>query len=106
MDTDTRTTNQMEVLPGRIYNMEEFENYKKSAEHNNVNHLAFTRFPAGENSTRFLTVKTIARQTAFPVIRVAQSGDGQAWIMPSLMITNLEQNDQAFDLSWGALSLE
>nr|WP_320015168.1 hypothetical protein [uncultured Desulfobacter sp.] len=106
MDTDTRTTSQMEVLPGRIYNMEEFENYKKSAEHNNVNHLAFTRFPAGENSTRFLTVKTIARQTAFPVIRVAQSSDSQAWIMPSLMITNLEQNDQAFDLSWGALSLE
>jgi len=37
---------------------------------------------------------------------VAQSSDSQAWIMPSLMITNLEQNDQAFDLSWGALSLE
>ena len=57
LDTDTRTTTQMEVVPGRLYNMEEFENYKKSAIHNNVNHLAFTRFPAGENATRFLTVK-------------------------------------------------
>ena len=103
LDTDARTTTQMEVVPGRIYNMEEFENYKKSAVHNNVNHLAFTRFPAGENSTRFLTVKTIARQTAFPVIKVAQGNDGQAWIMPSLVITNLEQNDQSFDLSWGTL---
>jgi len=39
------------------------------------------------------------------VIKVAQptDGDGQAWIMPSLVITNLEQNDQAFDLSWGTL---
>jgi len=105
VDTDTRSASQMEVVPGRVYNMGEFENYKKSAMHNNVNHLAFTRFPAGENHTRFLTVKTIARQTAFPVIKVAQptDGDGQAWIMPSLVITNLEQNDQAFDLSWGTL---
>lgn len=105
VDVDTRCTTQMEVVPGRLYNMEEFENYKKSAVHNAVNHLAFTRFPAGENSTRFLTVKTIARQTAYPVIKVAQRNDhdGQAWIMPSLVITNLEQNDQAFDLAWATM---
>ncbi len=105
VDVDTRCTNQIEILPDRVYNMEQFENYKKSALRNNVNHLAFTRIPCGENSTRFLTVKTIARQTAYPIIKMAQTNecDDQAWIMPSLVITNLEQNDQSFDLAWTTL---
>lgn len=104
LDVDTRSTSQMEVVPGKIYNMEEFENYQKAAQRNNVNHLAFTRISAGENSTRFLTVKKIARQTAFPVIKVAEARDydDQSWIMPSLVITNLEQNEQAFDLAWSS----
>ncbi len=104
LDVDTRCTKQMEVLPGKLYNMEEFENYQKAAQRNNVNHLAFTRIPAGENSTRFLTVKKIARQTAYPIIKVVESSecDDQAWIMPSLVITNLEQNEQAFDLAWAS----
>ena len=77
---------------------------KRAAQRNNVNHLAFTRIPAGENSTRFLTVKKIARQTAYPVIKVAENRDydDQSWIMPSLIITNLEQNEQAFDLAWSS----
>jgi hypothetical protein len=91
-------------VPGKLYNMEEFENYQKAAQRNNVNHLAFTRISAGENATRFLTVKKIARQTAYPSIKVAetQDCDDQAWIMPSLVITNLEQNEQSFDLAWDA----
>jgi len=106
LDVDTRSTNQMEVLPGRLYNMEEFENYKKAAIHNNVNHLAFARMATGENSTRFLTVKTIARQTSFPIIKVAQTADSgdQAWILPSLIIVNLDQNDQPFDLAWATMA--
>lgn len=106
LDVDTRSTNQMEVLPGRLYNMEEFENYKKAAIHNSVNHLAFARMATGENSTRFLTVKTIARQTSFPIIKVAQTADSgdQAWILPSLIIVNLDQNDQPFDLAWATMA--
>jgi len=102
LDVDTRSTTQMEVVPGKTYNLGEFENYQKAAQRNNVNHLAFTRIPAGENSTRFLTVKKIARQTAYPIIKVAETKDydEQAWIMPSLVIVNLEQNEQAFDLAW------
>ena len=103
LDVDTRGTTQMEVVPGKVYNMEGFEYYKKAALHNNVNHLAFTRTPASEHTTRFLTVKTIARQTAYPMLKVAQTNecDEKAWIMPSLIITNLEQHEQAFDLAWG-----
>ncbi|MCG8640581.1 MAG: hypothetical protein MI862_12650 [Desulfobacterales bacterium] len=106
LDMDNRNTNQMEVVPGKVYNMETFENYKKAASKNNVNHLAFTRIQGGEHTTRFLTVKTIARQTAYPAIKVAKANeyDDQAWIMPSLIITNLEQNEQAFDLAWATLS--
>ncbi len=106
LDVDARTSNQMEVSPGKIYNMETFETYKKAALKNNVNHLAFTRILGGEHTTRFLTVKTIARQTAFPAIKVATAADydDQAWITPSLIITNLDQNEQAFDLAWATLS--
>ena len=104
LDVDTRYTNRMEILPGKQYNMEDFENYQKAAQRNNVLHLAFTRISSGENATRFLTVKKIARQTAYPTIKIADKHefDDQAWITPSLIITNLDQNDQAFDLAWAS----
>ncbi len=103
LDVDAKGAPQMEVAPGKMYNMETFEYYKKAELHNNVNHLAFTRIPNGEHTTRFLTVKTIARKTSYPIIKLAHTNEHnpQAWIMPSLMITNLEQNEQAFDLAWG-----
>ncbi len=104
LDVDTRSANKMEILPGKLYNMEDFENYQKAAIRNNVNHLAFTRMATGENGTRFLTVKKIARQTAYPTIKIADKKefDDQAWITPSLIITNLGKNEQAFDLAWAS----
>ncbi|MFO7750098.1 MAG: hypothetical protein R6V54_08385, partial [Desulfobacteraceae bacterium] len=104
LDVDTRCVNSMEILPGKHYNLEDFENYQKAALRNNVNHLAFSRMTGSENGTRFLTVKKIARQTAYPTLKVAERSnfDEQAWIMPSLVITNLEQNEQAFDLAWAS----
>jgi len=104
LDLDTRGVQRMEILPGKQYNMEDFENYQKSAQRNNVLHLAFTRIASGENGTRFLTVKKIARQTAYPTIKIADKSefDDQAWITPSLIITNLNENDQAFDLAWAS----
>ncbi|MBF0240903.1 MAG: hypothetical protein HQK64_00305 [Desulfamplus sp.] len=104
LDVDTRGVQRMEILPGRQYNMEDFENYQKAAQRNNVLHLAFTRIASGENGTRFLTVKKIARQTAYPIIKIADKNefDDQAWITPSLIITNLNDNDQAFDLAWAS----
>ncbi|MBF0377459.1 MAG: hypothetical protein HQK72_08230 [Desulfamplus sp.] len=104
LDIDTRGVQRMEILPGRQYNMEDFENYQKAAQRNNVLHLAFTRMASGENGTRFLTVKKIARQTAYPTVKIADKSefDDQAWITPSLIITNLNDNDQAFDLAWAS----
>ena len=104
LDVDTRCINNMEILPGKLYKLEDFDNYQKAALRNNVNHLAFSRMPNAENGTRFLTVKKIARQTAYPTVKVAERSkfDEQAWIMPSLVITNLEQNEQAFDLAWAS----
>ncbi|MBF0573353.1 MAG: hypothetical protein HQK69_06285 [Desulfamplus sp.] len=104
LDIDTRGVQRMEILPGRQYNMEDFENYQKAAQRNNVLHLAFTRMASGENGTRFLTVKKIARQTTYPTVKIAEKSefDDQAWITPSLIITNLNDNDQAFDLAWAS----
>ncbi|MEA1969474.1 MAG: hypothetical protein U9N77_14800 [Thermodesulfobacteriota bacterium] len=104
LDVDSRSVNKMEIVPGKLYNLEDFEHYQKAAQNNNVNHLAFTRMAAGENGTRFLTVKKIARQTAAPIIKIAanKDSDDQAWITPSLIITNLGQNDQVFDLAWAS----
>lgn len=104
LDMDTRGVSRMEILPGRQYNMEDFENYQKAAQRNNVLHLAFTKIPSGENGTRFLTVKKIARQTAYPIIKIADKSefDDQAWITPSLIVTNLSDHDQAFDLAWAS----
>ncbi len=104
LDGDTRCMNRMEILPGKQYDMEDFENYQKAAQRNNVLHLAFTKIASGENATRFLTIKKIARQTAYPTIKIAEKNDfdDQAWITPSLIITNLEDNDQAFDLAWAS----
>lgn len=104
LDMDTRGVSKMEILPGKQYNMEDFENYQKAAQRNNVLHLAFTKIPSGENGTRFLTVKKIARQTAYPIIKIADKNefDDQAWITPSLIVTNLRDNGQAFDMVWSS----
>ncbi|MBF0200351.1 MAG: hypothetical protein HQK66_03385 [Desulfamplus sp.] len=104
LDMDTRGVTRMEILPAKQYNMEDFESYQKAAQRNNVLHLAFTRIPSGENGTRFLTVKKIARQSAYPIIKIADKNefDDQAWITPSLIITNLNDHDQAFDLAWAS----
>ncbi|MFO7883223.1 MAG: hypothetical protein R6U68_00235 [Desulfobacteraceae bacterium] len=106
LDVDSRSRSKMEIVPGKLYNLEDFDHYLKAAQNNNVNHLAFTRLPSGENGTRFLTVKKIARQTAYPIIKIAENkdSDDQAWITPSLIITNLGQNDQVFDLAWASHS--
>ena len=86
LDVDTRCVNNMEIRPGKHYNLEEFENYQKAAVRNNVNHLAFSRMPNSDNGTRFLTVKKIASQTAYPTIKVAERS----------------KNEQAFDLAWAS----
>lgn len=93
-----------EIRPDTDYDLEsheDFEDYRKASLKNNVVHLAFSKHPEGRSVTRFLTAKKIAGQVAYPTLQILEKDEhDRSWIIPSINVINLPDNQQSFDLAW------